>query len=366
MSRVCASNIEDSTICHQSVNLNINDSAANDEHLKLIEALISCTESDNQQIIVDINKQLATLHLDSDSLHQALHLTNIAISNAHTQTDTNTYINLLLLKSKVFAQLQMFEQAYTTISIAFEKRQLNDDSANPITQKPLNAEINLANEVDENRLLALENASVNAQLKNKHHQSYVLYLAILFLLSISTAAIFMYIQSKRAEQRFAELANTDELTQLANRRTAFSMLTLQQKIAKREKFNLSLALVDLDNFKQINDKFGHPAGDQILQNFANMAKGMFRQSDLIARIGGEEFLFIFPYTSVDKAQELMNEFTEKLRFDESVKEIISRPLTCSIGIVDAAQSESEHEAIKRADKAMYNAKSVGRDAIVVD
>ena len=122
-------------------------------------------------------------------------------------------------------------------------------------------------------------------------------------------------------------------------------MSTQLKLARRENYELAIALVDLDFFKKINDKYGHPAGDQILLGFANLASQMFRESDTIARIGGEEFLFIFPYTRVDQAQDLIIEFTEKLRFSEAVTTAINEALTCSVGITNPLLYKNGQEAI---------------------
>lgn len=335
-------------------------------HLSLIKALRMFTIANNIYMLAEVHKKLAEIAMDKQAASHAIYLTEIAISFAQGESLKPQYINLLTLKADLLATTNLYKQAFEASRLALiEERQYNSQSSEESFELS-RAELNLLRTENQNKLLALENDKVIAELNAKQQQSYLLILAIVLLFTISIAAFILYLQSKRAQIKLSSLANTDPLTKLANRRTAFNTLSVQLKLAKREKYELAIALVDLDFFKQINDKYGHPIGDKILIGFANLATYMFRESDTIARIGGEEFLFIFPYTSVDKAQDLIIEFTDRLRFSEFVTQSINEALTCSVGITNVLNYESEQEAISIADKAMYRAKNIGRDAIVID
>lgn len=346
--------------------IHIHNGDVNKAHLSLIEALKNFTLSNNPYMLAEVHKQLAEFAKDQESVKQSIHLTNIALEYADGDSLKPTYIELLALKSELLALTDEYKLAFEASRTAFLEYKEYAKQNNEENFERLRAEFSLTTAEDKNRLLELANQNVNAQLEAKQQQSYFLIVVVMFLITITFLAVFAYIQSKRVQKKLASLANTDPLTKLSNRRTAFNSLAVKLRLAKRESFPLSIALVDLDFFKQINDKYGHPTGDKILVGFATLASDMFRTSDTIARIGGEEFLFIFPYTDTTQAQELIIEFTDKLRCDDSITAIIDEALTCSVGITDAAKCTSEQDAIIIADRAMYRAKNIGRDAIVID
>ena len=335
-------------------------------HLSLVKSLKMFAVANNMYMLADVHKQLAEIAKSQHAIPHAINLTKIALSYAQGESFKPHYISLLALQGDLLALSNEYKQAFEASRLAFIEQQKYSKQSNEENYDRMRAEFNFIKSEDENRLLALENDKVIDKLQAKQQQSYLLIMMVIMLITISVAAVILYLQSKNAQIKLSSLANTDPLTKLANRRTAFDTLSVQIKLAKREKFELAIALIDLDLFKHINDKYGHPAGDQILVSFAYLATVMFRTTDTIARIGGEEFLLIFPYTSVNEAQDLIIEFTDKLRFDDSVTSVINEALTCSVGITDAAMFDSEQEAISIADKAMYRAKKLGRDAIVID
>ena len=335
-------------------------------HSSLVKSLKMFTQSNNIYMLAEVHSKLAEIANENQTISQALYLTEIAISFAQSESLRPQYINLLALRAELLAKSNQYKQAYESSSLALSEQQVHSSRSSKENYERSRAELNLVRTENENKYLALENDKVLTELQAEQQQTYLLILMVVLLITISIAAVILYLQSKIAQQKLSSLANTDPLTSLANRRTAFTILSVQLKLAKRENYELAIALVDLDFFKNINDKYGHPAGDQILVAFSNLAKKMFRESDTIARIGGEEFLFIFPYTSVVKAQDLIIEFTDKLRFSESVTTVVNEALTCSVGITNPLLYENEQEAISIADKAMYRAKQLGRDAIVID
>lgn len=338
----------------------------NKAHLSLIKALKMFTIANNIYMLAEVHHKLAVLAMNKQTTPHAIHLTQIAISFSKGESLQKQYIELLSLQGNLLAKTNQYKLAFESNKLALEEQTKYSNKSSEENFERSRAELNLLRTENENKFLALENDKVLTELQAKQQQSYLLILTVVLLITISIGAVILYLQSKRAQINLSSLASTDPLTKLANRRTAFTTLAAQLKLAKREEYELAIALVDLDLFKQINDKYGHPAGDKILVAFANLASQMFRASDTIARIGGEEFLFIFPYTSVNKAQDLIIEFTEQLRFHEDVTLTINEALTCSVGITNALLYESEQEAISIADKAMYRAKNIGRDAIVID
>ena len=168
-----------------------------------------------------------------------------------------------------------------------------------------------------------------------------------------------------AEQQQKKLANTDELTGLPNRRS-FTLL-LKQKIAEEQRHGEGLALVflDLDGFKQVNDQMGHDAGDELLSLVAQRLKTAFRESDIVARFGGDEFCILLSRVS-DPASltRLLNDTISKLEKPCQLQAGSAR-ISCSMGVALHSQSiSSSDQLINRADAAMYQAKQLGKGRFV--
>nr|WP_321514268.1 GGDEF domain-containing protein [uncultured Pseudodesulfovibrio sp.] len=161
----------------------------------------------------------------------------------------------------------------------------------------------------------------------------------------------------------------DALTGLANRRAFDRILDIEIERSKRAKTPLSLAIFDLDNFKSVNDTYGHPKGDEVLTRFAEHLQASTRRYDLAARFGGEEFALIMAGSGVVKATQLINRLLDefkKITFYSSDKET-SFNVTCSAGLTcfKGTIEMTEKELIKLADEALYEAKSSGKDQVKV-
>jgi len=164
--------------------------------------------------------------------------------------------------------------------------------------------------------------------------------------------------------RVRQLSMTDELTGLPNRRAFMARLEDEIGRAKRYGFKLSLAMIDLDRFKMINDKYGHPAGDEVLRIYSNKVLDDFRQHDLVCRFGGEEFAVMFPNTSEKGAIAALRKVREKLAELYFVHAGTNIPIpTFSAGLAILYLNDDSGDLIKRADQALYNAKRQGRNRI---
>ncbi len=168
--------------------------------------------------------------------------------------------------------------------------------------------------------------------------------------------------------RVHRLSLTDELTQLPNRRAFLMRLDDEISRALRFDYPLTMALIDIDKFKPINDSFGHAAGDLILRHFSQNMNVVFRYHDMASRYGGEEFAVLFPNTDTIGAMSALHKLQYKLKVDPYIlfkNDEVPVP-TFSAGIALYNPGEDADELIKRADVAMYKAKTSGRDQIVLD
>ncbi|HEX5393493.1 MAG TPA: diguanylate cyclase [Rhodocyclaceae bacterium] len=174
-------------------------------------------------------------------------------------------------------------------------------------------------------------------------------------------------ERKAIELRLAEEAHTDALTGCANRRHFMEQARAELARVIRYGGALSVLMLDIDHFKTVNDRYGHPVGDLALQTLAHVCRGALREADLIGRLGGEEFAVLLPETGCEKAQEV----AERLRQDLKATEIpiAGQPpfhITASIGVATRPHGETQiEEVLRRADQALYDAKETGRDRVVV-
>jgi len=164
----------------------------------------------------------------------------------------------------------------------------------------------------------------------------------------------------RAHERTAK---TDELTGLSNRRDMLNRLSEEFSRYQRSGHHFSITLIDLDLFKNINDQYGHDAGDAALVQFADLVQSMIRQTDIAARWGGEEFLLLLPDTSLIPALTLAERLRSKVAqstFDFNGQDL---PITMSAGVCSIAQANSIDNLLRQADLQLYSAKKAGRNRI---
>lgn len=173
-------------------------------------------------------------------------------------------------------------------------------------------------------------------------------------------------QLKQSNEMLTQLSNTDPLTQLFNRRYMMDMLNREMQRTIRKGSPLSLVMMDIDHFKQVNDRFGHQNGDLVLVAVASLARKDLRSYDFAARYGGEEFVLTLPETSHEEALHVAERLrleVEKQAFSGDLRELRT---TISMGVATcpAPGITSADELIKEADDALYRAKEGGRNRVV--
>jgi len=167
---------------------------------------------------------------------------------------------------------------------------------------------------------------------------------------------------RSTRDHLALLASTDVLTGVYTRRWWFDLAAKEFSRGRRYGRTFSLLMLDLDWFKQINDTFGHETGDRMLNQFGEMLRVTCRQSDLIGRIGGEEFAVLVPETSAEAAQNLATRLTENCRSILIPAEAGDARCSCSVGVTEVRADDERLDAVlTRADQALYAAKRAGRN-----
>lgn len=165
--------------------------------------------------------------------------------------------------------------------------------------------------------------------------------------------------------RIQELATRDALTGLYNRRHITDLIGHAVNHMQRSNQTFTLCIIDLDDFKRINDSHGHRVGDDVLRSFAHLARQTLRATDVAARWGGEEFLLLLPETSADEALISMQRL-RALWADTMVTQALPRlRVTFSAGLAEYRRGEHIDDAVERADQALYRAKASGRNCVKV-
>ena len=170
------------------------------------------------------------------------------------------------------------------------------------------------------------------------------------------------VELQGARDHLARLVSTDALTNLYSRRWWFELAATEFSRGRRYDRAFSVMVIDLDFFKQVNDNFGHDAGDKLLRAFADMLQVECRQSDILGRLGGEEFAILVPETTVGAAQKLASRISEACRNVKVAVPTGDVTCSCSIGISQVqADDDDIDDVLRRADAALYDAKRSGRD-----
>ncbi|WP_355661623.1 GGDEF domain-containing protein [Halomonas salifodinae] len=170
-------------------------------------------------------------------------------------------------------------------------------------------------------------------------------------------------EQKTLQRRLAFLASHDELTGLFNRRAGMSRLDEEIRRSQRYATPLSVAIADLDHFKRINDRHGHAVGDEVLCETAELMRQGLRASDVLVRLGGEEFLVILPGVDRPRALEAIERLRRLIELTPMGHQGLA--LTLSAGVANWQAEETSHALLERADKALYRAKAEGRNLALV-
>jgi len=162
-------------------------------------------------------------------------------------------------------------------------------------------------------------------------------------------------------RRLSSEVSTDQLTQIANRRGLIQAFDIERSRVERDGLALAVGLLDIDNFKRLNDELGHAAGDEALRSLAAVVSKTLRPTDMVARYGGEEFVVLLPQTPVDEGQQILTRLQRSLSGGLFMHEEKTIFVTFSAGVTAYRVGESIEAALERADQALYEAKRTGKN-----
>jgi diguanylate cyclase (GGDEF)-like protein len=218
-------------------------------------------------------------------------------------------------------------------------------------------------------LASRRNARQQFAVRESHYE-YLLGMAALALLLVGAFATLALRRSLSREETVRRVmekqAATDELTGLANRRETMTALDRHISATKRHERPLSIAILDIDHFKRVNDAYGHPAGDEVIRRVAQIAVEIMREEDLVGRLGGEEFVVILPDTDASAALRACDRLRAVIASTTLLLENgVRLSITLSAGVAQMLPGDDRSRLIARADEALYDAKQQGRDRVLL-
>lgn len=210
-------------------------------------------------------------------------------------------------------------------------------------------------------MVAVISSAIILAINRQHHPPQLAFWASLIWLALFLVDALLISELRLLYDREHRLSRIDPLIRIGNRRAMFEILTAERNRAARHGLPLTLAYLDLDGFKQVNDRFGHHTGDRLLQEVARTIQHTLRPSDFVARMGGDEFAILLPDTGSGTAATALSRVRQALGKCMQQKHW---PVTFSVGAVTFRTiPESVDEMMRRADETMYAAKAAGKDGI---
>ncbi|MFO1425408.1 MAG: GGDEF domain-containing protein [Steroidobacteraceae bacterium] len=219
-------------------------------------------------------------------------------------------------------------------------------------------------EVRKNEVLARDNALKQERLARQQLATWLSSAVAAVAAALLLALGWNLQRTRRHRRELQQLAETDELTRLPNRRTVLSHAAAAFAAAREQRNALTVALIDIDHFKTLNDRFGHACGDRVLQQVAQSARAIMNGRGEVGRYGGEEFLVVLPGHPLEAARPLIERLREAVKLIAVPEETGDAHITLSAGIAALQLDDvTVEQMIRRADAALYTAKNAGRDRV---
>ncbi|HTA64372.1 MAG TPA: diguanylate cyclase [Xanthomonadaceae bacterium] len=230
-----------------------------------------------------------------------------------------------------------------------------------------NVQFDVARLEDKASLLARENELAHVQIERDRDVSLIQRSTIAIAIGIVLLLAFSIRRRVKVQRLLTKLAQDDHLTGLRNRRASLAAAAELFETSRRTGTPFSLALIDIDHFKRINDTYGHAAGDAVLVAVATCMRESLRTDDICGRVGGEEFLFVFPRCDRAHAATLLEQIRAAVTALRIPALPADHPLTMSAGLTERRADDTLLDTlVRRADVALYAAKHAGRDRVVAD
>jgi len=317
---------------------------------------------------VDVEKEaqalLARIDLAEGHADKALAQLNDVLRGNAEQMMPRLVPSVYELRARANASLQKYPEAYRDLSEYLDHYMARTEAERAQQVSSLRARFETDREIERNASLQRELALADERAQRQRAE--LRWAVIGAGMSVMVIALLTYLLviNRRYRRQLVRLATEDSLTGLPNRGRSAALATQALLTAFDRRQPLSIALIDLDRFKAINDRYGHAAGDRVLQEFAALARKSIRPSDTLGRWGGEEFLLVLPNTTLDVALGLLDHLRLQAGLITTTDEEADLHVSISAGLATTGEEPcSLDEIVASADLALYEAKNSGRDLV---
>ncbi|MDF0543391.1 GGDEF domain-containing protein [Sphingobium sp. H39-3-25] len=286
---------------------------------------------------------------------------NHILSSGYASPASVSTVQAYKLRAEANRQLGNTAAAYTDLADYVRLTGNREKTEQTKRSAVLRARFEADKAISKNRALARELHFAGEREQEQNRRYTVLWLSGAIAFNLLFIIVIMGIVHRR---KLTRIANTDTLTGLINRRSAITLATPLISAPAMDGVPLILALLDLDHFKRINDTYGHGVGDEVLRCFADTARDVLRKTDIIARWGGEEFLIIFPSTSLASAIATLAKLREVMA-QARTSAGNDLHISFSAGLTRCSPGQDLESLVTAADAALYRAKRQGRDRTII-
>lgn len=314
----------------------------------------------SKDLVKQTRSDLAHIDLEVGQPARALATLNEILGNGATDVPNRNVAAIFKLRSRANAAMGNFREAHADLMEYLRRTSTADDARRVRQSATLRARFEMDRQLQRNAELNRElDASQQRQFQQRRWSAIAIGTGTIIIVLLTSHVISI----RRHRRQLAHLANTDSLTGLPNRRRTYELGKAAMAHAAGAQFPLTVAVVDLDHFKSINDRFGHAGGDLVLQEFARACRESIRAKDILGRWGGEEFLIVMPGATLDVAM-IALERLRALALRIELPSIGAIQVGLSAGLAPfEANVKTLDELIARADAALYRAKHEGRDLV---
>ncbi len=349
----------------QLANINIKQENFTLAKMQLLSAKDIFIKANNRKVNIITGSSLATVALQQ----QDTELAEYYIQEVEKELDRVDMPDIALIfdetRSTLLYQQEKYKESYELLQSVYNdyKRHRNQQSSDQLHQ--MRVDYDLKSQELENDILTEQNLRQLNEIKGQRSRNVFLLVIAILAVAFGVLMVILIYRSMDHRRSLEILATTDELTGLYNRRYILAHLKKQISQSERYKSDLCVAMIDLDWFKQINDRFGHLTGDKVLRLFSKYCLKNLRSSDVIGRIGGEEFLIILPHTNSSDAYAVMDKVRSNMENLTKEINISDLKVTISIGLCKWVDGDLPEDVMLFADKALYQIKGSGRDQVLL-
>jgi len=304
---------------------------------------------------------IAYIDLEEGQAARALAALNEILKNGASDVPPRNVAPIIKLRSRANAAMGNYREAHDDLEEYLRRMTAADDARRIRQSATLRARFEMDRQLQRNAELNRDlKVSQQRQLEQQRWTAIAAATGAIIIILL----VLHVISIRRHRRQLALLANADSLTGLPNRRRTYELGKEAMAKALEAKLPLTVAVVDLDHFKSINDRFGHAGGDRVLQEFARVCRESIRAEDILGRWGGEEFLIVMPGASLDVALVAMERVRELALHIELPTKSVGLRVCLSAGLAALESNvKTLDELIARGDAALYRAKHEGRDLV---